>query len=109
MLDSLAKGFFDLLFNLVRAFIQILFTPLQTLLPSIFTGIVISDYTQNFYSIINQYIIPSVSFFANMVPPMTWSMIIIYFDLMIAIYGVVFVLHYILKPLTIIKRVVPFT
>lgn len=109
MLDTVAKAFFDILFNLVKGFVAVIFSPIQALLPNIFTGIVISEYTQNFYGIINQYIIPSVSFFANMVPPMTWSLIIIYFNLIVAIYGVVFTLHYILKPLRIIKKLIPFT
>lgn len=108
-MEVIAKGFFDIVFNLINVFIDAIFLPVNTLLPSIFDGIVLSDYVTNFYGIINQYIIPSAAFFANIVPPLSWSLIIIYFTLMISLYSVVFTLHFILKPLKVVKTIIPFT
>ena len=108
MLEPVAKSIFDILYNVIKVFVSGLFSPVQLLLPNIFTGIVLNDYVTNFYGILNEYVIPSAQFFANMVPPMTWNLFIIYFTIMISLYAVVFTLHYILRPLRVIKKLVPF-
>lgn len=108
-MDSIVSALFNFLFNLINVFLRAIFSVPFTLLGQLFDGIVISDFTTNFYSVLNTYVIPTASWFTNLVPPLTWNLIVLYFTFQLGLYGVVLTTHLIIKPLTVVKKLVPFS
>lgn len=100
-LGNILLGFFTTFFQVLT---NAIFSPIETLWVDIDIAIQTFPLLQNFTNVINTYFIPSISWFTNLIPPLTWSAIKLHIDFMILIYGVVFTLHLILKPLKIIKK-----
>lgn len=108
-MDSIVSGLFNFLFNLINSFLSAIFSVPLTMVGQLFDGIVISDFTTNFYNILNTYVIPTASWFSNLIPPLTWNLIVLYFTFQLSLYVVVFATHLIVKPLSVIKKLVPFS
>ena len=108
-MDSIVQALFNFLFNIINIFLEAIFSVPFLLLGQLFDGIVISDFVNNFYSVLNTYVIPSASWFTNLVPPLTWNLIVLYFTFQVGLYSVVIVSHLIIKPLRVIKKLVPFS
>lgn len=108
-MDSIVSALFNFLFNIINVFLRAIFSVPFLLLGQLFDGLVISDFTANFYSVLNTYVVPGAAWFVNLVPPMTWNLIVLYFTFQLGLYSVVLTTHLIIKPLTIVKKLVPFT
>lgn len=100
-LGQILLDFFSTFYQTITG---VIFSPIETLWVDIDIAIQTAPLIQNFYNVINTYFIPSISWFTNLIPPYTWSAIKLHIDFMILIYGVTFMLHVILKPLKIIKK-----
>ncbi len=108
MIDSLVQNFFDFLFVIINSFLNIIFAPLNQMLQPIMAAVLSSDQVLNFYNVMNSYVLPSVGFFVNLVPPFTWNAILIFILFYISLFSCVAFLHVGLKVLRVVKRLIPF-
>lgn len=107
-MDSISQSILDTIFNLSQTFINIIMSPINQALDPVLSGILASEQIVNFYYVINNYVLPGVSYFINIIPPYTWSALLVFITFYIGLYSVVMAVHLVLKVLRVIKRLVPF-
>lgn len=107
-MDNIAQSLFNLLFNLINVFITSIMGPINTIMGRAFEAITLGQHLVIFYSVLNNYVIPGVLWFVNLIPPYTWDLIVIYFTFQMALFSISVVAHAIIKPLSIVKRLIPF-
>lgn len=108
MIDSVVETFFNFFYVIINSFLNIIFAPLNQMMQPIMAGILSSEQVINFYNVMNSYVLPSVGFFVNLVPPLTWNSILIFILFYISLFSAVAFLHVGLKVLKVVKRLIPF-
>ena len=111
-LDNFGLFFFNIFIGVLNGFIDVLFSPiingLNNILVSFFGNILIHDVILNFYDVLNNYVIPTFSYFTNLIPPMTWNVILLNLTLYGLIYTFTLTIGLIFKAFRLIKEFVPF-
>ena len=103
----MVNALFNGLVLLLQGFLNTIFAPIYTILGQIFTNIVTQEFYTNFQSVLTNYIGPLVGWFIELIPPMSFRVLLLWFTFMVALYGVALAIHIILKPLKALKRLVP--
>lgn len=99
MVNAFFKGFFKIIKSILVIFLE----PINRLLVNVFPDFAI--YVSKFNQILNTYLKPSISYFANLLPPNTRALIVYYLGLLVIIYTISGVIHLILKVIEIIKAI----
>lgn len=107
-METLAETLFNLLFNIINAFLSVVMIPINQVMQPVLAGLLTAEQLVNFYDVLNDYILPTCGFFVNIVPPLTWSAILIFITFYGSVFTLVFALHWVLKILRVAKRIVPF-
>lgn len=97
------KLLFNAFFSVIKSIVAIFMTPINLLVVGLFPNL--ATIITNFNNGVNTYIGRPIAYFSSMLPPITRSVILIWFGVLIAYYGVSFSVHVILKIIEIVKKV----
>lgn len=99
----MAKAIFKVLFTIIRKIVDIFMLPINALVVNLFPDL--SNIINTFNSAVRSLIGGSLGYFANILPPITRSIILLWLGILISYYTIVFSVHLIMKVIEIIKAI----
>ena len=110
-LNSFGTFFFNIIFSIFTGFIDTIFSPIFGGLNGAFggfiTNLLASPVLINFYTVLNNYVIPYVGYFTNWIPPLTWQVLVFSLDLFVVVHVFQFTFGLIFKAMRLLKEFVP--
>lgn len=108
---DLGSMIFNVLVSLINGLIDFIFSPIfngiNNLLTSFFGNLLLSPVITNFYDVLNGYVIPTLRYFLDLIPPMTFDVILLSLDLFILVHAWQLTAGLIFKSFRLIKEFVP--
>lgn len=99
----MAKAIFNVFFGVIKAIVNVILTPVNLLITGLFPSL--ATILNSFNSAISIYLGGGLSYFFNLIPPTSRTLILLWVSIIIAYYGIIFSYHLIMKIITIIKRI----
>lgn len=101
----------NVLFNglvaLLQGFLNTIFAPIYTILGQALTNVFTQDFYTNYQVVLVQYVQPLVGWFIQLIPPLSFQVLLLWFTFIVALYGIALTIHVILKPLRVLKKLIP--
>lgn len=99
MINAILNG----ILNMITSVVGIILTPLNNLITSLFPDF--SGAITNFTNMINTYLGGGLAYASSFIPPLTKSMLLLWFTFLLTYYGVIFSYSVITKVWDIIQKV----
>lgn len=99
----MAKALFNVLFSVIKTILNIGLAPINLLVVNLFPDF--SNLISTFNNGVQTYIGTGLGFFANLLPPHTKSLVLLYLTFLISYYTIVYGAHAIIKIFKIIQRI----
>lgn len=99
----MAKAIFSVLLKFIKSIADIILSPINALVVNFLPDL--SSLISTFNSAVERFIGTNLAFFANLLPPFTKNLILIYLGFLITYYTIVLTAHAILKVINIIKAI----
>lgn len=108
---GLGTAIFNIIISGVNGLINMLFSPifsgLNNVMTSFFGNLLLSPVLLNFYNVLNGFVIPYLRYFLDLIPPLTFDVIILALDFFILVHAWELTVGIIFKALRLIKEFVP--
>ena len=104
LVESIIRGFL----SFAQGTINLVFGPLFALINPILENLGITTPLTIFNNIMTTYVMPSVGFFCEFIPPKTLEVICMELVITIAFWTIMFTIHETSKVLRLVKKVIPF-
>ena len=110
VLQKIINGFLSLANSFIAFFFKPLITGINVLFSTFFSGYeeVILPLLSSIQTIINSVIVPSAVWVVNLVPPLTFSVCVLFLGLWLVILEFELTIGIIIKLLVLVKRTIPF-
>lgn len=99
----MAKAIFNVFFGVIKSIISIILTPINLLVANLFPSL--ATIINSFNSAITLYLGGGLSWFFNLIPPTSRTLILLWVSIMLGYYTFIFSYHAILLIIHIIKRI----
>lgn len=103
LLKHMIKALLNGILNMAQWVVNLILTPINSLVNALFPDM--SGAISNFNNMVNNYIGGSLSWFANLIPPITKSMILLGITFLIAYYGAIWSYTLVIKLYNVIQKV----
>lgn len=99
----MAKAIFSVFFKIIKKIVEIFLTPINLLVANLFPNL--TNIISTFNSAVSTLLGSTIGYFSSILPPITRTIILLWFSILISYYGVVFSIHLIMKVIEIIKKI----
>lgn len=99
----MAKAIFSVFFKIIKAILNVVLLPINALIVNLFPDF--SNMIISFNNGVQTYIGSGLGFFANLLPPTTKSLVLLYLTFLVSYYTITYSVHGIVKIFQIIKRI----
>ena len=99
----MAKALFNVFFNIIKSIINVVLTPINSIVANFFPNL--ATIINSFNSALKIYLGGGLSYFFNLIPPTSRTLILLYLSILLAYYTGIFAYHLILKVFQIIKKI----
>lgn len=99
----MAKAIFNVFFGVIKSIISIILAPINLLVANLFPSL--ATIINSFNSAVSLYLGGGLSYFFNIIPPTSRTLILLWVSIMMGYYTFIFSYHAILLIIHIIKRI----
>ena len=99
----MAKAIFNVFFKIIKKIVEIFLTPINLLVVNLFPNL--SNIITTFNNAVSTLIGGTIGYFSSILPPITRTIILLWFSILISYYGVLFSIHVVMKVIEIIKKI----
>ena len=99
----MAKALFNVFFNIIKSITNVVLSPINLIVANFFPNL--TTILNSFNSALKIYLGGGLSYFFNLIPPTSRTLILLYLSILLAYYSGIFAYHLILKVFQIIKRI----
>ena len=99
----MAKAIFNVFFKIIKKIVEIFLTPINLLVVNLFPNL--SNIITTFNNAVSTLIGGTIGYFSSILPPITRTIILLWFSILISYYGVLFPIHVVMKVIEIIKKI----
>lgn len=99
----MAKILFNVFFKIITSFVNIILAPINALIVNLFPSL--ATIINAFNSAVVIYVGGGISYFMNLIPPTSRTLIILWVTILLSYYGIILGYHLIVKILHIIKKI----
>lgn len=99
----MAKVLFNVFFNIIKSIINVVLTPINLIVSNFFPNL--ATIINSFNGALKIYLGGGLSYFFNLIPPTSRTLILLYLSILLAYYTAIFSYHLILKVFQIIKKI----
>lgn len=99
----MAKALFNVFFNIIKSIITVVLTPINLIVSNFFPNL--ATIINSFNAALSIYLGGGLSYFFNLIPPTSRTLILLYLSILLAYYTGIFAYHLILKIFQIIQKI----
>ena len=99
----MAKILFNVVFTIIQTAVNFVMLPINAIADSLIPDV--ANIITKFNGLLDTYVGPMISWFANLLPPTAKSLILIYLTFLITYYTISYTVHGIVKVFTVIRKI----